>query len=214
MKTYILYTTSRSKEVQRQADIFAKEISQTKGRGDVQIEVKYFRPPFTIPTYKYWSDSRKEDTVSIPWYWFLQQFDKKNYNGVIFHFLPSQRTRWGLSEKIAGRKHSENKEYPAFWICSDLSKLAYKGYEGKKTLIDGETITRFLRILFHEHGHFDEDLDNEVGNLLGQDSVHDTDYKLKEIHMYHYLVDYRGMAFKEAVNKLTVLVIKLANRIF
>ena len=39
MKTYVLYTTSKSKRVQEQADIFASEISGTKGRGEVKITV-------------------------------------------------------------------------------------------------------------------------------------------------------------------------------
>ena len=38
MKRYILYTTSKSSWFREQADIFAKEISKTKGRGEVVIE--------------------------------------------------------------------------------------------------------------------------------------------------------------------------------
>ena len=74
-------------------------------------------------------------------------------------------------------------------------------------------MTGFLRKLFHEHAHFDEDLDDDLGNVLTQTSVHDMDYKLKKIHLYHHLVDYRGQAFKESVQAVMNSVIKLAKRI-
>lgn len=195
MKTYILYTTSKSKKVQEQADVFAQAISQTKGRGEVKIDVQYKRPKFSVPTV---------DGV-LSWSWFRQEFPREYnsivYDGVIYHFLRSQKKRWGLTAN--GKKHTENKDYPEFWFSADIDQMA-EGYED---------LTEFLRLLYHEHGHFDEDLDDSVGNVLTQDSVHKVDYELKQIQYYHLLIDYRGQALKEKVQQFLLSVMRLAKKI-
>lgn len=198
MKTYILYTTSKSKLLAPQVATFASEISKTKGRGEVKVDIVYKRPS--------WCD-RFEDAdgdIKPTWEWFQTMFPKGDYDGVIFYMTPALRKAWELTETIGGARNPHQKDYPEFWVCSDLKEKAPKGYP--------DTLTNFLRIMFHEHAHFDEDLDDKYGNVLAQQSVHDTDYKLKQIHLYHHLVDYRGRALQEAVNKVLSDVIKLVKK--
>jgi hypothetical protein len=192
MKHYILYTTSKSAWIKEQAEIFAAEISKTKGRGEVKIEVVH-KIPKKIAT-------RIDPKGQIKPVWGF--FPKDSYNGVIFHFTPYYRQKWRLAEAVNGTRNEDNLEYPEFFVCADTHVMA-EGYED---------LPEFLRLLFHEHAHFDEDLDDQLGNVLTQNSVHDMDYKLKQIHKYHYLVDYRGQALKEAVNKVMNDVIKLAKK--
>jgi hypothetical protein len=197
MKTYILYTTSQVSWYQEQADIFAHEISKTKGRGEVKVVVKTVR----IKDVAVGKDN--DGDIKPTWEWFTKTFAKGEYDGVIFHFTPYYRKLWGITGSIGGARNPDNKEYPEFWICADKGVLA-SGYP--------EWVTDFLRKLFHEHAHYDEDQDDTVGNILTQSTVHDMDYKLKKIHQYHHLVDYRGKALKETVNKLLIQVIKLAKK--
>jgi hypothetical protein len=202
MKTYILYTTSKSNWIKEQADIFAKEISKTKGRGEVKITVvtnKLPTPPKMV---------LRPDGYYMPsWEWFSTNYPKGDFDAVIAHFTPYYRTKWGIKGSkgpIGGSRRSENKEYPQFWVCADLATEPADGYP--------EWVNDFLRKMFHEHAHYDEDQDDTVGNVLTQNSVHDVDYKLKKIHQYHYLVDYRGKDLKEKVNKLVTQIIKLAKK--
>jgi hypothetical protein len=197
MKTYILYTTSQVSWYQEQADIFAHEISKTKGRGEVKVVVKTVRVKDVVVG-KY-----NDGDIKPTWEWFNKTFAKGEYDGVIFHFTPYYRKLWGITGSLGGARNPDNKEYPEFWICADKGVLA-SGYP--------EWVTDFLRKLFHEHAHYDEDQDDTVGNILTQSTVHDVDYKLKKIHQYHHLVDYRGKALKETVNKLLIQVIKLAKK--
>jgi hypothetical protein len=197
MKTYILYTTSQVSWYQEQADIFAHEISKTKGRGEVKVVVKTVRVK-DVAVGKY-----NDGDIKPTWEWFTKTFPKGEYDGVIFHFTPYYRKLWGVTGSIGGARNPDNKEYPEFWICADKGVLA-SGYP--------EWVTDFLRKFFHEHAHYDEDQDDTVGNILTQSTVHDVDYKLKKIHQYHHLVDYRGKALKETVNKLLIQVIKLAKK--
>lgn len=211
MKHYVLYTTSKSKWVQEQADIFASEISKTKGRGEVKITVvpnKLPRKPVMV---------LRADGYYMPsWEWFKTAYPKKDYDAAIAHFSPYYRTKWGIKSPtgsvIGGSRNPDNKDIPEFWVCDDLSPLPAKGYE-KATIYNTDiVVTDFLRKLFHEHAHYDEDVDDSVADVLTQDSVHDTDYKLKQIHLYHYLVDYRGKKLKEEVAKVVAAVFKLAKK--
>jgi hypothetical protein len=199
---YILYTTSKSKRVQEQADIFAKEISKTKGRGEVTIKVVH-----KIPT-KPQMELRNDGYYMPIWSWFRSNYNRDGYDVAIAHFSPIYRTKWGIKSPtgnlIGGSRNPNSKEYPEYWVCDDLSLKAADGYP--------EWVNDFLRKLFHEQAHCDEDLDDNVGNILTQASVHDMDYKLKKIHLYHYLVDYRGKALKEKVNSIVNKVIKLAKQ--
>lgn len=203
MKTYVLYTTSKSKFVTDQANIFVSKISETKGRGEVKIEVR-FKIPKKVDLIK---DS--EGYIRPSWDWFKTQFPKENFDGVIFHFTPYYKTKWGLknpkTKNWGGSRNSSSTDYPEFWVCDDLNPIQALGYP--------VWVNDFIRKLFHEHAHYDEDVDDKNGNVLTQDSVHTTDYKLKKIHEYHLLVDYRGKAFKEAVNRIMADVIKLAKKI-
>jgi len=218
MKTYILYTTSKSKRVQEQADIFASEISKTKGRGEVKIKVvtnKLPRPPKMI---------LRPDGYYMPsWEWFNATLPRLDYDGVIFHFSTYYRSKWGIKSPkntvvspkntvVGGSRNPDSKDFPQFWVCDDLSPKPADGYEKERIYDTDIVVTNFLRLLFHEHGHYDEDIDNTVGDILTQDSVHDTDYKLHQIHLYHYLIDYRGKDIKEQASKIVLAVIKLAKK--
>lgn len=207
MKTYILYTTSKSPRVQEQANIFAREISKTKGREEVKVVVQYKKavtPDMIL---------RKDGYYMPSWDWFRKTYPKGDYDAAIAHFTPYYRAKWQISGKegfdIGGSRNPDNKEYPEFWVCDDLSPEPARGYESAKIYDTDIVVTDFLRKLFHEHAHYDEDIDNFVGDSLMQASVHYTDYKLKKIHYYHYLIDYRGKKLKEDVARIVAATIKL-----
>ena len=164
----------------------------------MKIEFKYLIPK------KVEIEKDEHGHFVLTWAWFNKTFPVGDYDGVIFHFTPSYRFIWGITKTIGGSRNKNNKEYPEFWVCDDLATEPAEGYP--------EWVNDFLRKMFHEHGHYDEDQDDTVGNVLTQNSVHDVDYKLKKIHQYHYLVDYRGKDLKEKVNKLVTQVIKLAKK--
>ena len=210
MKTYILYTTSKSKRVQEQADIFASEISKTKGRGEVQIKVVYKKAPRKITMVL------RDDGYYMPsWEWFNAALPRLDYDGVIFHFTTYYRSKWGIKGKkgpVGGSRNLDNKDFPQFWVCDDLAEVPAHGYEKEKIYDTDIIVTDFLRKLFHEHAHYDEDIDDTVGDILTQHSVHDTDYKLHQIHLYHYLVDYRGKKLKEDVAKVMAATFKLVKK--
>lgn len=195
MKTYILYTTSRPATYQERADKIAAQWSKTRGRGEVEVVVMRVKPvkPRVVV-------DRDGDRV-IDWTWFAQQYPN-THDGVIYHFTPYYRKRWGITESINGSRNANNRDFPQFWLCCDADAMA-RGYTD---------LGEFERLMYHEHAHYDEDQDDAVGNVLTQDSVHTVDYKLKQIQMYHLLVDYRGKALKEAVNKAVLAVIKFAKK--
>lgn len=195
MKTYILYTTSRPTAYQARADAIAAGWSKTKGRGEVEIVVTRVKP--VKPRVVVDADGDR----TIDWTWFSQQYPN-THDGVIYHFTPYYRKRWGISESVNGSRNSANRDFPQFWVCCDADATA-KGYAD---------LGEFERLMYHEHAHFDEDQDDTVGNVLTQDSVHTLDYKMKQIHLYHLLVDYRGKALKEAVDKAVLAVIKFAKK--
>ena len=171
---YVLYTTMQPAKVQPLANWWANEISKTKGRGDVTVQVVRRVPrsvSIELDSDKHWKFKRS---------WFTQTFPKGGYDGVAFHFSPFLRRKWGITQTINGARNSNNREYPEFWLCCNLPTKA-RGYDG---------LLEIHRLLFHEHGHYDEDRDNEAGDKLKQDSVHLVDYKLKKIHQYHLMVDY------------------------
>lgn len=191
---YVLYTTFNSSRVQPLADAWAKEISKTKGRGEVTVKVVRRIPrsiKLELDHDKHWK---------FPWSWFTENFPRGDYDGVIFYFSPHLRSKWRITQTINGSRNHGNKKYPEFWICCDLSAKA-KGYDD---------LLEIHRLLFHEHGHYDEDVDDNVGDKLNQDSVHEWDYKKKKIHEYHLSVDYRGQALKHEVDNVTTAVIKKA----
>ena len=203
MKKYILYSTSGGSWVQKEADIFAKEISKTKGRGDVEIEVVRKIPRIRPPLY-YDADG----DLKPSWDWFKDQFPKYDYDGVIFHMTKYYRKKWKIKSGqegfiINGARNKDNRDYPEFWLCAEKGDMA-------DHYVD---LPQLRRLLYHEHAHFDEDLDDQIGNVLAQGSVHDFDYRLRRIDKYHYLVDYRGQAFKEKVNKLMNNIIKLVKKV-
>jgi len=209
MKTYILYTTSKSKRIQEQADIFASEISKTKGRGEVKITVvhkKAVTPKMVLRADGYYMPS---------WDWFSTNYPKGDFDAVLAHFTTYYRTKWGIKGKkgpIGGSRNSDSKDYPMFWVCDDLETAPAKGYEKERIYDTDIIVTDFLRKLFHEHAHYDEDVDDTVGDNLNQYSVHHTDYDLKKIHLYHYMVDYRGKDLKEQVSKVIASVFKLVKK--
>lgn len=194
---YILYTTTKiSRKLRADVVFFANEISKTKGREKVTIDIVQKIPKGIVPV-----QPDTDGDIRFTFDWFRQQFPKGDYDGVIFHFTPYYRRKWDMTEKVNGVRNIENKDYPEFWICCDVGEMA-KGYD----------ITQLVRLLFHEQAHYDEDQDDSVANILTQDSVHDFDYRLKKIHQYHYLVDYRGKAYKDKVNKVINQVIKLVKK--
>ena len=197
MKTYILYTTSRPAVYQNRATAVATALSETKGRGDVKIVVERVRPKQPKIVTDNDGDRR------IDWKWFAIAYPKKDYDGVIAHFTPYYRKKWGIEQSINGSRNDKQRDWPQFWICCDAGQMA-NGYAN---------LGQFERLVFHEHGHFDEDQDDAVGNVLTQDSVHKVDYELKQIQHYHLLVDYRGQAIKDALSKLVSDVIKIAKKI-
>lgn len=193
MKRYIFYTTEKVSKVRPLTDLFAADISRTKGRGVIKIDVVH-KIPQSVDTIV----DADGDTV-LYWPWFRKTFDKSYYDGVIFHFTPQYRKLWGTEPTINGSRNRENKEYPEYWICCTLTKKA-RGYQD---------LLEFLRLNYHEHAHFDEDLDNHIGDFLTQNTVHDMDYNLKKIHLYHLLIDYRGKAIKELVDKIIIKTINI-----
>ncbi len=211
MKHYVLYTTSKSKVVQEQADIFASEISKTKGRGEVKITVVTNKLPPKPPMVM------RADGYYMPsWEWFAATYPKGDFDAAIAHFTPYYRTKWGIKGKdghvIGGSRNPDSKDIPMFWVCDDLLPESAKGYENERIFGTDIVVTGFLRKLFHEHAHYDEDVDDTVGDNLNQNSVHDMDYKLHQIHLYHYMVDFRGKDLKEQVAKVVAAVFKLAKK--
>lgn len=194
---YILYTTSRPTWYQEQANLFASEISKTKGRGEVTITVVRKLPRAVRLAVD--SDGDK----ILDWSWFKEALPRNDNDGVIFHFTPTYRKKWGIDSAINGARNQYNRDYPEFWVCCNPGTKAH-GYDN---------LYEFLRLLFHEHGHYDEDVDDLVGDKLTQDTVHNVDYKLKQIHKYHLLVDYRGQSIKQGIMKLTSIVMKMAKKI-
>lgn len=196
MTTYILYTTATARTYQARTDVVAAEWSKTKGRGLVEVIVKQVRPK--KPKLAKDSDG---DTI-IDWTWFTTEFPAYPYDGSFFQFTPRQRKAWGITSSINGCRNRDNRDYPQFWLCCDAKAMA-KGYTD---------LGEFERLMYHEHAHYDEDVDDVVGDNLSQDTVHQVDYELKQIDKYHLLVDYRGKALKEAVNKAVLAVIKFAKK--
>ena len=200
---YILYTTTKSSWYQDKADIVAERLSNTRGRGKTTITVVHHRAPRS----PYVVEDRM-GAYRLSWEWFFLNYPREDYDGVFLHFTPYYRKKWGIKgdsyikngvkkhKQINGSRNARNHEYPEFWLCT--YKEDADGYEN---------LSNFERLLYHELGHFDEDLDDLSGNLLPQDSVHNWDYNLKQIHNYHILVDYRGYIVKQKFKSLIKSVI-------
>lgn len=198
MKKYILYTTSKGSWIKDEVVAFCKAISKTKGRGTVELGDVVFKKPNTVKVVR-----DDDGDIKPSWEWFRSTYPKGDHDGVIVHMTDYYKRKWGITNTINGSRNPDNTDYPEFWICAERNEKA----DGYKDL------TEASRLLFHEHGHFDEDVDDAYSNILTQDSVHKTDYYLKQIDKYHLLVDYRGKFLKEKVNELINQVFKLAKKI-
>lgn len=188
---YVLYTTTSSDWYRKEAEKASVYLNLTKGRENVQFDIVKVSPP------KYPQLIVDEDgDIRFSWDWFRTQFPVGEYDGVGFHFTPYYKRKWGLSKRVNGTKHTQNKDYPEFWICCE--KEPAEGYD---------FISNFVRLLVHEISHFDEDLDDKTGNHLTQESVHRWDYEFKSIHYYPRLIDYRGYMLKRRVNQVVNQVI-------
>ena len=198
MKKYILYTTSKSRWIEDEVRAFLAEISKTKGRGEVALGEVVVKKPKKVGL-----EVDADGDIKPSWTWFSRTYPVGDYDGVIVHMSDYYRNKWGITRTINGSRNPNNKDYPEFWICAEKGEMA-RGYDN---------LTEAARLLFHEHGHFDEDVDDLYDNVLTQDSVHKTDYELKQIQHYHLLVDYRGQAIKGALSKLVSDVIKIAKKI-
>lgn len=179
--TITIYTTASSKWYQQEADYVASVISTTLPCSFVVKRIKAPMNPITLV------DSEKD--TRFAWDWFTKQFPLET-DGVAFHFTSYYKKKWRLTKN--GSKNTLNKTYPEFWLCANKGEMA-KGYEN---------LSEFARLLFHEMGHFFEDLDDAFGDKLVQESVHVTDYQLKKIHLYHTLIDFRGFELKQKVSRL------------
>lgn len=175
---YLLYSTSASDWYVKKCQDIARAWSMTPGRGKVTIDVVRRVPedPVTIKD----SDGDRR----FAWDWFETYFDNEEYDGIFFHFTPYYKRRWLISRRINGAKHTHRKDKPFFWVACDKEEA--DGYP---------LMSEFERLMYHEMGHFDEDLMDK----LDQDSVHKVDYKLKQIHYYHLLIDYSGLNAKRSM---------------
>ena len=129
----------------------------------------------------------------LDWEWFNTIFPSKE--GVGFHFDKKTARKWGI--KLGGQRNSDAKDYPQFWITCGKEKA--KGYD----------FSNFERLLYHEIAHFWEDIDNNYGNKLFQNSVHHFDYDLKEIHEYHLGVDFSLLTNEGKISFFKGLLAKL-----
>lgn len=186
-----LYSTSTSSWYQKEADKVAAIFSK---RVPMEIEMISIDRPKSVQTIV---DS--DGDTRLTWDWLRVRFPlPEGYDGVGFHFTSYYKDKWGI-RGLKGSKNSFNKEYPEFWFSSDKGDMA-EGYED---------LSDFARILLHELSHFFEDLDDEFGNKLMQESVHLVDYELKQIHLYPLLIDYRGWELKRKVAHLVTKVLNL-----
>lgn len=191
----IIYTTSRSDWYQKEADkvseVFRKKIP------DFQIDVvrKYIPEDAVM----FW-DSDGDHRPS--WDWLTSRFPvPEGYDGVGIHITRYLYRRWGV-HGIRGAKNTVNKDWPQFWFYANKDEMA-DGYED---------LSQFARLLFHEMGHFFEDLDDAFGDKLNQNSVHLVDYDLKRIQDYPLLIDYRGWILKRKIWHLMNQVINLVRK--
>jgi hypothetical protein len=189
---FTLYTTTKAAWYRKEAQEVAEDISNVL---QLEIELITVKPPKNPIIIK-----DKDGDKRFAWDWFTQTFPLEG-DGVGFHFTNYYKKKWGI-KGLNGQKHTQNKEYPEFWMCADKGEKA-----------DGYEISEFKRLLYHELGHFFEELDDAFGNKLTQESVHTVDYELKQIHLYHRLVDFRGFVFKRKVFNLMRSVIQLADKI-
>jgi hypothetical protein len=188
----ILYSTSKSDWYQEEADkvavIFGKKIP------GFEIDVVYTSMPKDGVTFV---DSDGDRRPS--WDWLNQTFPlPEGYDGVGVHLGSYLYRRWQI-KGILGSRHSQNKDYPFFWFMAK-QKEAAEGYDN---------LSQFSRLLIHELSHFFEDLDDQFGNKLQQNSVHLADYDLKRIQDYPLLIDYRGWVLKRKVWHIINRVINL-----
>lgn len=189
MKVIPIFTTTSSSWYQEKADIVAKNLSTTKGREEIKFEVisiKAPKQPQIAPD--------KEGNMRISWDWMEYYFNTEGYDGLIFHFTPYYKKKWQLAPKINGSRYSQSIDRPVFWLCCEK-----EGREGYKDL------SNFERILYHEWGHYDEDLDM----ALPQESVHNMDYKLKAIDLHHKIVDLRPYNFNKKIQPLLEKIVYL-----
>lgn len=194
---YVFYTYSRSTLLPSIVQTFASSISTTKGRKPVTVTIIRKSYPRTAKTMK---DS--DGDVVLDWQWLRERFPRGTYHGVIVHLSPAHRKQYRLPSKINGVRNRNNLLYPEFYVIADPAIQA-KHYP----------FSDLLRLLYHEQAHYDEDIDNSVGNKLDQDSVHKYDYEKHLIHEYHTMVDYSGQALKDRVHWVVNAVVQLAKKV-
>lgn len=199
---YIIYTTTKPSSIETHVKHWAKQLEKSKGRGKVEYDIVQKRVDSVDIIYsnKHWR---------INWDWFTSRFPKGDYDGVIFHFTSYYKKKWQISSKLNGSMY-ENAGYPCFWICCNPNDKA-DDYEEAFFIVDKEVVyvNEFLRLMFHEQAHFDENLDDLIGNQLKQESVHLLDYKAHAIHRYPELVDFRGYNIKILLEKVIRRLIEL-----
>lgn len=178
-----LYTTSKDKWYKDKANIVASSYTPL-------TEIKYNLVAISAPKKPVFRIDNNGDKC-FDWDWFAKTFPSVDGSGVGFHFNKKYAKQWGI--KLGGQRDSNRKDVPYFWLTADKEKA--KGYD----------FSNFERILYHEKGHFWEDLDNDYGNKLVQDSVHNVDYNQKQIHKYHYLVDFSLLERKEIDKKQSII---------
>lgn len=204
---YAFYTTSKSSWYAEKLRLVFDDLERTKGREPIEFDVFEKRPeqPDIIKD--------KDGDYRISWDWFETHFDT-DYDGVIFHFTPYYRRKWGIDSHLNGSRNSRSKRKPMYWVCCE--KGVAEGYEGVMLYRNGQNkmgdLTDFERINYHEHAHYDEDVDDNDGNLLTDSSVHDFDYRLKRIHQYHLLVDYRGQSLRHRFDRLMSDIIRVVKK--
>ena len=161
-----IYTTSKSKWYRDEAREVEKAYANFFPLTFTFIDINEPTPVFKID---------KDGDKVLDWDWFTKTFPAR---GACFHFNKKFARKWKIA--LGGQRNSYSKESPQFWVTADR--------EGT----EGYTFSNFRRLLFHESAHFWEDVDNEIGNALIQSSVHNFDYKLKQIHKYHELVNFKA----------------------
>jgi len=154
-----------------------------------------------------WALGRKRGGYTLDWDWFLDYFSKENEEGLVFHFTPYYRKKWGLNQNLNGSRNTKYTRTPVFWVCANVGEEAARrdgpGYPPE--------ITELHRLLYHEMAHFDEDQDDLVGDRLNQESVHILDYEANAIHRYPELVNYTTLSLLQRIRRRLV---ELTYRLF
>lgn len=159
----IIYTTVRNEadlRVMMKDCRKAREfLLKTPGRKDVTFTLLPFPSPDHVPTIK---DS--EGHTRPTWEWFKQVFryvSPTDYTAVGLHFLPQERTKWGITSALNGSYLQDvHDDVLDFWLCATPGKKA-RNYP----------FSEIVRLLIHEIQHGD---------------VHWTGAERERVHMADY----------------------------